>query len=265
MMNNLLAPIAQSGGDTGGTLVGFLIISTVGLIFGAIGCLMIWRAYQSADLRYDFRRQSKTTVADLSDGSIAKVNGTVRKKDTTTSAPLNNVDDAVLFHYELEKYEESADDQAGGHWETVDQEKQNVGFLIEDETGNEILVPEDASPDIYTTDEKRTRKRAAKTVDFRLDTLNIDVSIGQRMRHTQKAFCPGDDIIVYGTAHKSTHSRSQAPSYKVTDGSAVDHFAVTDKQSGLPSYLKTIALAVFGLLFAGVGLLLAALSLSLLL
>lgn len=265
-MNNLLAPIAQSGGDTGGTLAGFLIISTISLIFGAIGCLIIWRAYQSADLRYDFRRQSKTTVADLSNGSTAKLNGTIRRKDTTTSAPLNNVDDAVLFDYKLEKYEESTDDQAGGHWETVDQEEQNVGFLVEDDTGNEILIPEDASPDIYTTDEKRTRKRAAKTVDFRLDTLNIDVSIaGQRMRHTQKAFCPGDDIIVYGTAHKSTHSSSQTPSYKVTDGSAADHFAVTDKQSGLPSYLKSIALGVFGLLFAGVGLLFAALSLSILL
>lgn len=111
----------------------------------ALGVLAIWAAARNySQIRSLQKATSKNTKDLVSGESEVLVEGQVRATDKSNvfEEPFDG-DDAVAYKYKIER-EKKHEDEASGTYETVEKESERTEFILEDETGQVYVDPENA-------------------------------------------------------------------------------------------------------------------------
>jgi hypothetical protein len=131
-----------------------------------------------------------TPVTDLPTASgPVEVTGVAWIHERTLKAPLTK---RSCLAYEWAIQEKRTDEEGDTEWVTVDSGRENVPFVVEDETGSVLVDPRDAE---FRLEKKRTVRRG-------LPGLSIgpfDFSFGRARRYLETRLDPDEPVYVYGT------------------------------------------------------------------
>lgn len=164
----------------------------------------------------------------------SEITGTaVARESGPLTAPFTD-DDCVIAKFEIEEYDEDADDD-GGSWKTIEEDVWHVPFYVDDGTGAVLVRPHDETtydvdPDDWLTIEVDSSERGPPAVQTFIENTDVDYphdgggTDGDR-RYKQNLIRTDEPVYVFGTVQ---------PREDATGRTNVDNIVVKKVPEGDP-------------------------------
>jgi hypothetical protein len=201
---------------------GSLVVVTV----GGYGLLQLWTAYRIYSRPPD-------DVMDVPSGGQIELEGTARPATGTVEAPFTG-GECLVCDYEVEEYRSQG---KGRSWQTIDEGRLVVPFLVEDGTGSVLVEPAGVRTNLSTAAEidvdggaeppARIRRFIEATPDVDSENTSVDLKVielntGNDRRYVERRLDPGETVHVLGHARYGRDGLEYAGSVNALVGPRLD-------------------------------------------
>lgn len=192
--------------EDGMTIALFAAVFLFGLYGVAAGFRRLWRAY--VVWSNEVIPAGDLYLAD----DVVELEGTARRLEETVEAKYTG-EECLVCDYEKKRKQHDRDGDTESTWTTVESGREEVPFVVDDDSGTAAVDPEGAALALGTD----------------------DIEGGTRTKKLESRIESGDPIHVYGQRRAVTERRGDALDdrrYYVGDGDAVSTYRITDGSEG---------------------------------